>query len=278
MRDHRDVILRPVVSEKSYKLLADNVYTFIVAPEATKPEIRAAVEAIFDVSVVRVNTLRRKGKRRHNRPQQHLGPQVRHQTRPDHAGRGRLDRSLRGLTWRSASASPPAPAADSRPRRTSPRSPAHGLSAACSSSSRGLAAATISGARRPATAAAATSSATARSTSFAPRTTSQRPCPPSSTTRTAPAASRCSTTTTGRSATSWRPRAWRSATGSCRAPGRRSDPAMPWRCATSRSAPWCTTSSSRRAGAAAWAAAPEPACSLWPRRVASPPFACPARR
>ena len=67
MRDHRDVIRRPVVSEKSYALLSDNVYTFIVAPEATKPEIRVAVEAIFDVSVVKVNTLRRKGKRRHNR-------------------------------------------------------------------------------------------------------------------------------------------------------------------------------------------------------------------
>ena len=67
MRDHRDVILRPVVSEKSYALLADNVYTFIVAPQATKPEIRAAVESIFDVSVVKVNTLRRKGKLRINR-------------------------------------------------------------------------------------------------------------------------------------------------------------------------------------------------------------------
>ena len=67
MRDHRDVILRPVVSEKSYGLLADNVYTFVVAPQATKPEIRAAVEAIFDVDVVKVNTLRRKGKQRHNR-------------------------------------------------------------------------------------------------------------------------------------------------------------------------------------------------------------------
>lgn len=67
MRDHRDVILRPVVSEKSYSLLADNVYTFEVAPRCTKPEIRAAVEELFDVSVVKVNTLRRKGKRRHNR-------------------------------------------------------------------------------------------------------------------------------------------------------------------------------------------------------------------
>ena len=67
MRDHRDVILRPVVSEKSFELLADNVYSFVVAPRATKPEIRAAVEALFEVSVVKVNTLRRKGKRRRNR-------------------------------------------------------------------------------------------------------------------------------------------------------------------------------------------------------------------
>lgn len=67
MRDHQDVLISPVVSEKSYSLMADNVYTFIVAPEATKPEIRAAVEALFDVSVVKVNTLRRKGKRLRNR-------------------------------------------------------------------------------------------------------------------------------------------------------------------------------------------------------------------
>lgn len=67
MRDHRDVILRPVVSEKSYSLLADNVYTFIVSRDSTKPEIRAAVEALFDVSVAKVNTLNRKGKRRHVR-------------------------------------------------------------------------------------------------------------------------------------------------------------------------------------------------------------------
>ncbi len=67
MHDHRDVILRPVVSEKSYALLGDNVYTFVVAPQATKPEIRAAVETLFDVEVIKVNTLRRKGKRRHNR-------------------------------------------------------------------------------------------------------------------------------------------------------------------------------------------------------------------
>lgn len=67
MRDHRDVILRPVVSEKSYGLLEEGVYTFVVAPEASKTEIRDAVEAIFDVSVLRVNTLNRKGKRKRER-------------------------------------------------------------------------------------------------------------------------------------------------------------------------------------------------------------------
>jgi len=67
VKDHRDVIIRPVVSEKSYGLLEENVYTFVVAPSASKPEIRDAVESIFDVSVLKVNTLNRKGKRKRNR-------------------------------------------------------------------------------------------------------------------------------------------------------------------------------------------------------------------
>lgn len=67
MKDHRDVILRPVVSEKSYALLEDGVYTFVVAPKASKSEIRDAIEAIFDVSVQKVNTLNRKGKRKRER-------------------------------------------------------------------------------------------------------------------------------------------------------------------------------------------------------------------
>ncbi|MDQ3771775.1 MAG: 50S ribosomal protein L23 [Actinomycetota bacterium] len=60
--DARDVILAPVVSEKSYSLLDDNAYTFIVHPEANKTEIRQAVEKIWNVSVISVNTLNRKGK------------------------------------------------------------------------------------------------------------------------------------------------------------------------------------------------------------------------
>ncbi len=61
--DLRDVLLEPVVSEKSYTLLEDNVYTFNVAPDATKPEIKQAVETLFEVTVLKVNTLNRKGKR-----------------------------------------------------------------------------------------------------------------------------------------------------------------------------------------------------------------------
>ena len=67
MNDPRDVILRPVVSEKSYALLDEGVYTFVVASGANKIEIRQAVEAIFNVRVTNVNTLNRQGKRKRNR-------------------------------------------------------------------------------------------------------------------------------------------------------------------------------------------------------------------
>ena len=67
MKDSRQVIIEPVVSEKSYALLEEGVYTFKVHPSASKPEIRDAVEKIFGVSVLKVNTLNRDGKRRRNR-------------------------------------------------------------------------------------------------------------------------------------------------------------------------------------------------------------------
>jgi len=63
MRDHRDVLLSPVVSEKSYSLLDENKYTFIVAPDANKTEIKIAVEKVFGVKVLSVNTHNRQGKR-----------------------------------------------------------------------------------------------------------------------------------------------------------------------------------------------------------------------
>ena len=63
----RDILLRPVVSEKSYGLLDEGKYTFIVAPHANKTQIRQAVEEVFRVRVTGVNTLNRLGKRRRTR-------------------------------------------------------------------------------------------------------------------------------------------------------------------------------------------------------------------
>jgi large subunit ribosomal protein L23 len=63
----RDIILRPIVSEKSYESYDANVYTFEVAPDANKIEIKKAVEEIFGVRVTNVNTLNRQGKRKQNR-------------------------------------------------------------------------------------------------------------------------------------------------------------------------------------------------------------------
>ena len=77
MKNARDVIIAPVVSEKSYSLIEDNVYTFLVHPDAAKPEIRSAVEEIFNVKVAKVNTLNRKGKSTRNRKTGKLG------SRPD---------------------------------------------------------------------------------------------------------------------------------------------------------------------------------------------------
>ncbi len=67
IRDHRDILLAPVVSEKSYGLLDENKYTFLVSPDANKTEIKIAVETVFGVKVTGVNTSNRQGKRRRTR-------------------------------------------------------------------------------------------------------------------------------------------------------------------------------------------------------------------
>ena len=67
MRDAMSVLIRPVVSEKSYALMDQSVYVFIVDPRATKIEVRHAVEQAFGVRVTNVNTLNRKGKTKRNR-------------------------------------------------------------------------------------------------------------------------------------------------------------------------------------------------------------------
>ncbi len=67
MRDAMSVLVRPVVSEKSYGLMDQNVYVFIVDPRATKIDVRNAVQQAFGVRVIKVNTMNRKGKATRNR-------------------------------------------------------------------------------------------------------------------------------------------------------------------------------------------------------------------
>ena len=73
MKDPRDIIIAPVVSEKSYGLIEQGVYTFVVHPDASKPEIHDAVEAIWGVTVAKVNTLNRQGKSQRNRRTNRVG-------------------------------------------------------------------------------------------------------------------------------------------------------------------------------------------------------------
>ena len=73
MKDPRDIILAPVVSEKSYGLMENDVYTFQVHVDATKPEIHDAIEAIWGVNVLRVNTVNRKGKLQRTRNTNRIG-------------------------------------------------------------------------------------------------------------------------------------------------------------------------------------------------------------
>ena len=63
-KDPRDILIAPVVSEKSYTLLDEGKYTFLVDPRANKTEIKIAIEEVFGVEVESVNTINRKGKAR----------------------------------------------------------------------------------------------------------------------------------------------------------------------------------------------------------------------
>jgi large subunit ribosomal protein L23 len=73
MKNAEQVLMRPVVSEKSYALMEDGAYIFVVAPDATKIDVRNAVEQVFGVKVKSVNTLNRKGKVRRNRKTNTIG-------------------------------------------------------------------------------------------------------------------------------------------------------------------------------------------------------------
>ena len=65
--DPRDVVLAPVISEKSYGLIEENKYTFLIHPDANKTQIKIAVQQIFGVKVLSVNTINRQGKRKRTR-------------------------------------------------------------------------------------------------------------------------------------------------------------------------------------------------------------------
>jgi large subunit ribosomal protein L23 len=67
VKSPRDMIIRPVVSEKSYAALETNRYTFLVHPDANKTEIKEAIQKIWNVQVVGVNTMKRKGKVKRSR-------------------------------------------------------------------------------------------------------------------------------------------------------------------------------------------------------------------
>ena len=62
MKSPRDVVIRPIVSEKSYGGLEQNTYTFLVSPNANKTEIKEAIQQVWNVRVIGVNTMNRKGK------------------------------------------------------------------------------------------------------------------------------------------------------------------------------------------------------------------------
>ena len=67
-RQLADLILKPIVTEKATLLLENNKYVFEVVPQATKPDIKAAIESLFDVSVVKVNTVRPPRKKKESWP------------------------------------------------------------------------------------------------------------------------------------------------------------------------------------------------------------------
>lgn len=64
MKNPRDIILKPVISEKTYGLIDENKYTFLVDPRANKTEIKIAIQQIFEVKVLSVNTMNQQGKRK----------------------------------------------------------------------------------------------------------------------------------------------------------------------------------------------------------------------
>ena len=245
--DPRQVIVRPVVSEKSYALMGEGKYTFRVHDRAHKLQIAQAVEEIFERQ--RAGGPHLQGEVQAEAARAALGPltlleEGRRPARPRRTDRAVRGRGGGGLAMANRKTSPTSPGRrfGTYPMREelTTEEPNKRLTKGKGSSggrnSKGRGHRAPSRRRRQ-------SGATARSTSSAPRTGSPPVSPPSSTTPTARRASRCSTTPTARSGTSSPPRGCGSAPRSSpgRVPTSRRATRCPWR--RSRPAPWSTTSS-----------------------------------
>ena len=165
-KDPRDVILRPVVSEKSYGLIDEGKYTFLVDPRANKTEIKLAIEKIFGVQVKSVTTANRTGKTRRTqlRHRQAQGHQARHRLAEVGHHRHLHGRRLigpEGNTWLFATTSRPLPVVAAPPSPTSRRSRARRPRRACCARCRRPVAATRRAGSRPVTSVVATSASTA---------------------------------------------------------------------------------------------------------------------
>jgi large subunit ribosomal protein L23 len=88
MRDAMSILIRPVVSEKTYGLMDNHTYVFVVDPRATKIDVRNAVEQAFNVKVTNVNTLNRKGKTTRKPPHRCRGLAPRHEAGHRHLEAG----------------------------------------------------------------------------------------------------------------------------------------------------------------------------------------------
>ena len=97
MRESMSVLHRPVVSEKTYALMDAGVYVFVVDSDATKIDVRHAVEQAFGVKVAKVNTMNRKGKTQAEPPDEPHRAAPGHQARARHPRRGQQDRPVRGV-------------------------------------------------------------------------------------------------------------------------------------------------------------------------------------
>ena len=208
-KDPRDIVLKPVVSEKSYSLIDEGKYTFLVDPRAyeDRDQARDREDLRCQGRVGQHDQPRRQGPShplRHRQAQghqaRHRGPEVGHHR---HLHGNRLIRGIKEQSWLFASTSPRHRVVAVRRWPTSLRSPDRRRRSRCCARSRRPVVATIRAASRPVTSVVATSASTASSTSVAMTRTASTPRSlTSSTTPTAPRASRCCTTSTVRSATS----------------------------------------------------------------------------